>query len=163
MKKVNIVIALILTIALLIPVALPAMANTVAKPQVIGQLAAGQPGVPDRTEGYFWGNVKLMSDGTVEGEWHWVLGEFSCFRCGFDSLELTSLAFPREDIAILTGQFHYQNTCEPDYDEPVPLSFVIINDKYITSSGPTTILIYSTDNIPIQIESDGFEVNVVAE
>jgi hypothetical protein len=161
MKKVNIVLAIVLALALLIPVALPALANTVAKPQVIGQLAAGQPEISDRTEGYFWGNVKLMSDGTVEGEWHWVLGEFSCFRCGFDSLELISLTFPRENIAILTGQFYYQNTCEPNYDEPVPLSFVIISDKYITSSGPTTILIYSTDNIPIQIESEGFEVNIV--
>ena len=161
MKKLNIAIALILAIALLITAALPAIADQVAQPQVTGRLVAGQPEVQDRAQVYCWGNVKLMSNGTVEGEWHWILGEFSCFRCGFDSLELISLTFPRENIAILTGLFHYVNTCEPDYDQPVPLTFVIISDKYIENSGPTTILIYSTDNIPIQIESEGIEFNIV--
>ena len=102
-----------------------------------------------------------MSDGTVEGEWHWVLGEFSCFRCGFDSLELTSLTFPRENMAILTGKFHYVNTCEPDYNEHVPLTFVIIGDKHINNNGATTVLIYSTDNIPIQREIEDIEVHAV--
>lgn len=161
MKKLNIVIALILALALLITLALPAIADPAAQPQVIGQLTAGQPEVQDRAQGHCWGNVKLMSDGTVEGEWHWILGEFSCFRCGFDSLELISLTFPRENIAVLTGLFHYVNTCEPEYDEPVPLTFMIISDKYIENSGPTTILVYSIDNIPIQIEGEGFEVNIV--
>jgi hypothetical protein len=158
MKKPNIVIALALALALLITGVLPAIASPEAEPQVTGWLAADQPEVPDRAEEYCWGNVKLMSDGTVEGEWHWILGEFSCYRCGFDSLELTSLTFPQENIAILTGQFHYQNTCEPDYNEPVPLIFVITSDKYINNGSLTTILIYSADNIPIQRESEGIEV-----
>ena len=161
MKKLNIVIALILALALLVTAALPAFAGPEAKPQVTGWLAAGQPEVLDRAKIHCWGNVRLMSDGTVEGEWHWILGEYSSFRCGFDSLELTSLTFPRESMAILTGQFHYQNTCEPDYNEPVPLSFIIISDKYAENGGLTTILVYSVDNIPIQVESDGIAVNIV--
>lgn len=161
MKKLNIIIALILALALLIPAALPVIASPDAEPQVIGWLAGDQHEIQDRAKEYCWGNVKLMSDGTIEGEWHWILGEYSCFRCGFDSLELISLTLPREDMAILTGQFHYVNTCEPDYNEPVPLSFVIISDKYVKNSGLTTILISSIDFIPIQKETEGIEVNLV--
>ena len=161
MKKPNIVMASILALALLITVVLPVIAGPEAEPQVTGWLTADCPEEMDGVKEHCWGNVKLMSDGTVEGEWHWVLGEFSCFRCGFDSLELTSLTFPRENIAILTGKFHYQNTCEPDYNEPVPLSFIIISDNYVRNSGPTTVLIYSTNNIPIQRELEGIEVYTV--
>ena len=161
MKKMNIVTASILTAALLVTGVLPVIAGPDVEPQVTGWLAADQPEVPDRAEDHCWGNVELMSDGTVEGEWHWILGECSCFRCGFDSLELVSLAFPREDIAILTGNFHYQNSCEPDYNEPVPLSFVIISDKYAGNSDLATIFIFSTDCIPIQRESEGIELNTV--
>jgi hypothetical protein len=104
-----------------------------------------------------------MSDGTAEGEWHWTIGDISYFRVSFDSLELTSLTFPRENMAILTGLFHYENTCTleliPDYNDPIPLIFVIIRDKSTTNSGLTTLLIYSSDNIPIQIEGWNFEIN----
>jgi hypothetical protein len=99
MKKL-IVTAMVTILALVLSMimALPASA---ADAQIVGRVSGYAGGsLPNIS-----GDVRLMSDGTLDGDWQWNLFLYAGNIVAFCGVELTSLTFPQNNVAILTGKF----------------------------------------------------------
>lgn len=96
MKKIVVtILALVLATAMIVPMALPASAD----PVLVGQIAA------DGRNSQFAGEVQAFSDGAAAGKWQWTFIQYPGIYVQFSSVRLTSLTFPADNVAVLSGTF----------------------------------------------------------
>ena len=119
MKKLYIIlVALALAVATIMPMAIPVAADS---PEVVGYVTGSdQGGYGVQPEMSFGGTVKLLSDGTVVGNWHWHFFKSYPNDDPTDYLantewkcdEFEGLVFPSPNTAVFWGEFTCVNNSQ---------------------------------------------------
>jgi hypothetical protein len=137
MKKLYMaLLALALAVAAIVPMAIPVAADS---PEVVGFVTgSAQGGMGEKPDMILGGTIKLLSDGTIVGNWYWHIfnpepGESfpeymanTEWKCD----EFYSISFPAVNTVVFTGLLTCINNSQKykGFSMPFPYTFIITDN-----------------------------------